>query len=176
MATTRAVRTEESPEYAVGRRAPASYATATVTLEEHETIAKALAILESTIRNRDVMGTPQAVRDYLRLFLAPREYEVFAVMFLDAQNRLIFCDEMFRGTLTATAVYPREVIREALRHNAAAMILAHNHPSGIAEPSRADEFITQAVKVAAALFDIKVLDHFIVSQSGSCSFAERGLL
>ena len=98
------------------------------------------------------------------------------VLFLDAQNRLIACEEMFRGTLTQTSVYPREVVKAALKHNAAAVIFAHNHPSGVAEPSRADEVLTVALKQALSLVECKALDHFIVATEKTISFAERGLL
>jgi len=108
--------------------------------------------------------------------LAQTAHEIFAVLFLDAQHRLIACDEMFRGTLTQTAVYPREVVKQALRHNCAAVILAHNHPSGVAEPSRADEALTRALQSALALVDVRVLDHIVVGAASSTSFAERGLL
>ncbi|MBG6073424.1 DNA repair protein RadC [Polaromonas sp. CG_9.7] len=116
------------------------------------------------------------MRDYLRLLLADRPHEVFAVVFLDAQNRVIETVELFRGTLTQTSVYPREVVIEALARNAAAVILTHNHPSGHAEPSRADELLTQTLKSALALVDVRVLDHFVVTRSMVVSFAERGLL
>lgn len=119
---------------------------------------------------------PAAVREYLQIHFAQREYESFVTLHLDAQNRLIVAEELFRGTLTQTSVYPREVVKSALSHNAAAVIFAHNHPSGIAEPSRADELLTQALKQALALVDVKVLDHFIVAGAGILSFAERGLL
>jgi DNA repair protein RadC len=122
------------------------------------------------------LSSPQAVRDYLRLAIEARPYEVFMVLCLDAQNRLIAVDELFRGTLTQTSVYPREVVKLALAHNAAAVIFAHNHPSGVAEPSRADELLTTALKQALALVDIKVLDHFVVGRGTAVSFAERGLL
>ncbi len=116
------------------------------------------------------------MREYLRLRLQALPHEVFIALFLDAQNRVIEIEELFRGTLTQTSVYPREVIKHALRHNAGAVIFAHNHPSGVAEPSRADETLTQALKQALALVDIRVLDHFIVAGSSVVSFAERGLL
>ena len=122
------------------------------------------------------MSSPQAVRDYLRLSLGSRPHEVFVAMFLDAQNRLLGCEELFRGTLTQTSVYPREVVKTALRYNAAGVIFAHNHPSGVAEPSRADELLTQTLKQALSLVEIKTLDHFIVAGSKTISFAERGLL
>ena len=123
-----------------------------------------------------VFESPAVVRDYLRLQLGALRHEVFAVLFLDAQHRLIAFDEMFRGTLTQTSVYPREVVRRALERHAAAVVLAHNHPSGAAEPSRADEFLTQSLRAALALVDVRVLDHFIVGASGVTSFVERGLL
>ena len=123
-----------------------------------------------------MLGLPGAVRDYLHLILHSREYEVFVVVLLDAQNRVLTSEEMFRGTLTQTSVYPREVVKTALKHNAAAVILAHNHPSGVAEPSHADQLLTQSLKQALALVDIKVLDHFIVAGGSALSFAERGLL
>jgi DNA repair protein RadC len=122
------------------------------------------------------MDSPQTVRSYLCLALARRGHEIFAVLFLDAQHRLIACEEMFRGTLTQTSVYPREVVKHALAHNCAAVILAHNHPSGVAEPSRADEALTRALQSALALIDVRVLDHIVVAGASSVSFAERGLL
>jgi DNA repair protein RadC len=124
----------------------------------------------------NALNSPTAVRDYLRMTLAARDYEVFVVMFLDAQNRVIKSEEMFRGTLTQTSVYPREVVKRSLFYNAGATIFAHNHPSGVAEPSHADETLTQALKQALALVDVRVLDHFIVAGAGVLSFAERGLL
>jgi len=124
----------------------------------------------------DALNSPQAVRDYLRLRIADREHEVFVVLFLSAQNRLIACEELFRGTLTQTSVYPREVVKAALKHNASSVIFAHNHPSGVADPSRADELLTQTLKQALSLVDCKILDHFIVAGDKTISFAERGLL
>lgn len=123
------------------------------------------------------LSSPLAVRNYLRLSLGALPYEVFTVLLLDAQNRLIRAEELFRGTLAQTSVYPREVVKLALQHNAAAAIFAHNHPSGIAKPSRADELLTQTLKQALSLVEVKVLDHFIVAGSNPpLSFAERGLL
>ena len=116
------------------------------------------------------------MRDCLRIHFAGREYESFVALFLDSQHRLIAVDELFRGTLTQTSVYPREVLKAALKENAAAVIFAHNHPSGIPEPSKADERLTTALKSALALVDVRVLDHFIVAGAGVLSFAERGLL
>jgi DNA repair protein RadC len=132
--------------------------------------------LSQQARRRDALASPQAVRDYLRLLLAARPYEVFVGLFLDSQNRLLAADELFRGTLAQTSVYPREVVKAALARNAGAMIFAHNHPSGVAEPSRADELLTQALKQALALVDIRTLDHFVVADGQLTSFAERGLL
>lgn len=123
-----------------------------------------------------VLTNPSAVKDYLRIQFANQEFESFVTMFLDAQNRLISCEELFRGTLTQTSVYPREVVKAALRHNAAAVILSHNHPSGVAEPSVQDQTLTRSLSEALALVDVKVLDHVIVAGATSLSFAERGLL
>lgn len=132
--------------------------------------------LHEVLRRRDCLSSPSLVRDFLRVTLEGRDHEVFVVVFLDAQNRVITTEEMFRGTLTQTSVYPREIVKRSLFHNAAAVIFAHNHPSGVAEPSRADEALTQALKQALALVDVKVLDHFVVGASAAMSFAERGLL
>jgi DNA repair protein RadC len=144
---------------------------------EDAVIAAAIEILrERMSARRTKLSSPQAVRDYLRLQLTGLEHEVFWVIYLDAQNRVIAAEEAFRGTLTQTSVYPREIVKRALHHNAAATILAHNHPSGIAEPSRSDEALTQALKQSLALVDVKVLDHFIVGAGAAMSFAERGLL
>lgn len=125
----------------------------------------------------DLLASPLAVRDWLKLHLAARPCEVFMVLLLDSQNRLIHAEELFRGTLAQTSVYPREVVKLALAHNAAAAIFAHNHPSGCSEASRADEQLTGALKQALALVDVRVLDHFIVAANAPpLSFAERGLL
>jgi len=132
--------------------------------------------LRDELSARDALSSPRAVRDYLRLALAGRQHEVFIVLLLDAQHRVIAYEELFRGTLTQTSVYPREVVKCALGHNAAAVIFAHNHPSGVAEPSHADEILTRSLKSALALVDVQVLDHFVVAASGTTSFAERGLL
>ena len=139
-------------------------------------IEMARRALEEDIGERDAMSSPQAVREFLRLTLGGRAHEIFMAMFLDAQNRLLGSEELFRGTLTQTSVYPREVVKTALRYNAAGVIFAHNHPSGVAEPSRADELLTQTLKQALSLVEIKTLDHFIVAGSRTPSFAERGLL
>lgn len=133
--------------------------------------------LTETLHAGDCLSAPGAVRDYLRLRLSGLAHETFVVMTLDAQNRLIDSVELFRGTLTQTSVYPREVVKLALQRNAAAVIFAHNHPSGLAEPSRADEILTRELKQALALVDVRVLDHFIVAgTSAPLSFAERGLI
>lgn len=132
--------------------------------------------LAESLRSSPVLRHPSAVRDYLRIHFAGREYESFVVLFVDSQNRLLSAEEMFRGTLTQTSVYPREVVKRALAVNAGAVIFAHNHPSGVAEPSHADETLTQSLKQALALVDVRALDHFIVAGSGVISFAERGLL
>ena len=148
-----------------------------LTATESRTLARAAAILERhTLQGRDALTSPQAVRDYLRTRLACLPHEVFACLFLDSQNRLIACEELFRGTLAQTSVYPREVVKAALARNAGAVIFAHNHPSGVAEPSRADELLTSALKQALALVDVRTLDHVIVAGSQAVSFAERGLL
>jgi DNA repair protein RadC len=139
-------------------------------------IAAALAVLARRIRCGDSLASPSAVRDYLRLLLAGREHEVFVVVLLDSQNRVLSCQELFRGTLTQTSVYPREVVKVALAANAGSAIFAHNHPSGCSEPSRADELLTQNLKAALALVEVKVLDHFVVAGAEAISFAERGLL
>ncbi|HEY5635278.1 MAG TPA: DNA repair protein RadC [Burkholderiales bacterium] len=132
--------------------------------------------LAETLRSTDALTTPAAVRDYLRLALSGREHEVFVVLFLDAQHRVLGVEELFRGTLTQTSVYPREVVKAALRANAAAVIFAHNHPSGVAQPSRADELLTRQLRDALTLVEVRVLDHFIVAGCSTLSFAERGLL
>lgn len=133
--------------------------------------------LKQGMAQRDILASPTVVRDFLRLRLATLPHEVFLVLLLDAQNRLIACEELFRGTLTQTSVYPREVVKLALDRNAAGVIFAHNHPSGIAEPSRADELLTQTLKQALALVDVRVLDHFIAAGNAApLSMAERGLI
>lgn len=128
------------------------------------------------LKAREVFGSPDAVKHYLQLHLAHRPHEVFASLFLDAQNRLIAMEELFRGTLTQTSVYPREVVLKALHHHAAAVVLAHNHPSGTVQPSRADEALTQTLKAALALVDVRVLDHVIVAPGQALSMAEKGLI
>jgi DNA repair protein RadC len=132
--------------------------------------------LAQPLRERPVFDAPQQVKDYVALQLAGRTQEVFAVLCLDGQHRLIGFDILFHGSLTQTSVYPREVVRHALKHNAGAVVLAHNHPSGVAEPSRADEHLTQTLKSALQLVEVRVLDHLVVGHGTVVSFAERGLL
>lgn len=133
--------------------------------------------LREEMRSRPTFAAPGVVRDWLRLKLAALQHEVFIALWLDAQNRLIADEELFKGTLTQTSVYPREVVKSALARNAAAVIFAHNHPSGVAEPSQADELLTRRLKEALALIDVRLLDHFIVAGNTSpLSLAERGLL
>ena len=132
--------------------------------------------LAQQLREREVFDSPGAVQGYLQLHLAARAHEVFAVLFLDGQNRLIAMEELFRGTLTQTSVYPREVVLRALHHHAAAVVLAHNHPSGSVQPSRADEALTQTLPAALALVDVRVLDHVIVAPGAALSMAEQGLV
>ena len=139
-------------------------------------IELARRLLREEMTYGSALTSPEAVRDYLRLTLASLPHEAFVVLFLDSQHRLLAADELFRGTLAQTSVYPREVVKAALARNAAAVIFAHNHPSGVAEPSRADELLTQALKQALALVDIRTLDHFVVAGHRVVSFAERGLL
>ena len=145
--------------------------------------AQLMAVLELARRSLHAemtsgasLTSPGAVRDYLRLALGGRPHEVFVCIWLDAQHRVAKCEELFRGTLTQTSVYPREIVKAALATNAAAVIFAHNHPSGVAQPSQADELLTRNLKEALALVDVKVLDHFIVAGPQAISFAERGLL
>ena len=132
--------------------------------------------LASQLQQKTMFESPQAIRNYLQLQLGSRDHEVFAVLFLDTSHRLIVLEEMFRGTLTQTSVYPREVVVRALSLNAANVVLAHNHPSGSAQPSRADEAITQTLKAALALVDVRVMDHFIVTSNQAVSMAELGLM
>ena len=132
--------------------------------------------LAERMTTEPVLSAPAVVRDWLRLYCANLEYEVFIILLLDAQNRLIAAQELFRGTLSQTSVYPREVVKATLARNAAAVMFAHNHPSGVAEPSRADELLTQSLKQALALVDVRVLDHFVVAGARTVSFAERGLI
>ena len=132
--------------------------------------------LMEVMGQRDVLSSPASVRDYLRMTLAGRDYEVFMVLFLDAQNRVIESEEMFRGTLSQTSVYPREVVLRALHHHAASVVLAHNHPSGSVQPSGADQALTRNLRAALALVDVRVLDHIIVGAGETLSMAEKGLM
>lgn len=132
--------------------------------------------LAQQIRQKPLFDSPQAVAHYLQLHFGHKPHEVFAVLFLDSQHRLLALEELFRGTLAQTSVYPREVVLRALHHHAAAVVLAHNHPSGTAEPSRADEMLTQTLKSALSLVDVRVLDHFVVTASACRSMAELGLV
>ena len=145
--------------------------------------AEIVAVLElarramaQKLQEREVFADPNAVKHYMQLYLANKQHEVFAVLFLDSQNKLLAMEELFRGTLTQTSVYPREVVVRALHHQAAAVVLAHNHPSGMVKPSRADEALTQTLKAALALVDVRVLDHIIVAPGQALSMAEQGLL
>lgn len=149
---------------------PAKYAQLQAVLE------MARRALAEEMRAGDALSSPAAVRDFLRLRLQGLAHEVFMAVYLDAQNRVLAAEELFRGTLTQTSVYPREVVKRALAHNAGGVILAHNHPSGVAEPSQADRWLTDQLKHALALVDVKVLDHFIVAGGSGVSFAERGWL
>jgi DNA repair protein RadC len=151
-----------------------------VSPKHHETFVAARELvrrwLEEELKRGDILSSPETVRQYLKMLFAGMEREVFAGLFLDAQHRLIAGESLFVGTLSQTSVYPREVVKHALKLNAAALIFAHNHPSGVAEPSRADELLTQSLKQALALVDIRTLDHFVVAGTKVTSFAERGLL
>ena len=161
-----AARSIDAPAYAVEPQT-----------DDDSIIARALAILAARIKAGPLMDSPRAVREYLTVQAARHEArEVFGVMFLDAQNRVIEYKELFTGTLTQTSVYPREVVRESLRLNAAAVILSHNHPSGSTQPSRADEQLTSTLKSALALVDVRVLDHIITAGGASASMAEMGLV
>jgi len=132
--------------------------------------------MREELRERGALTSPGSVRDYLRVALAHRAHEVFVCIWLDAQHKMVGTEEAFRGTLTQTSVYPREIVKRALARNAAAVIFAHNHPSGVAQPSQADELLTRNLKEALALVEVKVLDHFIIAGNQAISFAERGLL
>lgn len=145
-------------------------------MNRHPIVAEALALLACELPQADVLVSPTAVRDYLRLLLGDRPHEVFVCVFLDTQHRVIAVDELFRGMLSQTAVYPREVVLEALKHNAAALIVCHNHPSGCSEPSSADLQLTRALRQALALVDVRLLDHCVVTRHDVVSLAERGLI
>ena len=145
--------------------------------QQDKIIARALRILEERAKyNEQTLGTPTDVKNYLRLKLGEVEHEVFCCVWLDSQHKVIDFEELFRGTINQTSVYPREIIKAALRHNAAAVIFAHNHPSGILEPSSADIQLTSTLKKTLDMVDVRTLDHFIIAASGILSFAERGLI
>jgi DNA repair protein RadC len=145
-------------------------------MSDEQIIQRALDLLAARLHQGAVLSSPTTVRNYLRLHLGTREHEVFVVVLLDTQHRVLDILDLFRGTLSQTSVYPREVVKVALAANAGSVIFAHNHPSGLAEPSRADELLTQSLKAALALVDVKVLDHIIVGAASTLSFAERGLI
>lgn len=167
---TRLFAADEKSFCAVHGMGPAKYVQLQAVLE------MARRALQEQMSCGDALNSPRAVREYLQLLLNGRQQEVFVVLFLDAQHRVIAAEELFQGTLTQTSVYPREVVKRALYHNAAAVILAHNHPSGVAEPSQSDQLLTDALKQALQLVDVRVLDHFIVAGMNGCSFAEKGML
>lgn len=144
--------------------------------EANEVVRAALAVLETRAQYGSALTSPAAVRDYLRILLANLEHEVFVCVWLNTKHQVIQFEELFRGTLAQTSVYPREVVKSGLKHNAAAVIFAHNHPSGVAQPSQADELLTRSLKEALALVEIKTLDHFVIAGSQAVSFAERGLI
>ena len=160
------VKTETAPAYVVARGE----------LSDDQVIAQALRILAARVAEGPVFDNPRTVKDWLCVRAAKLEHEVFGVVFLDAQHRVIDAVDMFRGTISQASVYPREVVKLALAKNAAAVILTHNHPSGSPEPSRADEFLTATLKSALALVDVRVLDHVITGAGSACSMAERGLI
>ncbi len=143
---------------------------------DDEIIAIARTALDAKIKRQGSIASPADAKAFVSLRLGNLPHEVFAAVFVDAQHRIIEFRELFRGTLTQASVYPREIVKEALQLNAAAVILTHNHPSGVAEPSRADEMLTQTLKTALALVDVRVLDHLVVAGGQVTSFAERGLL
>lgn len=152
------------------------YRAAPVADEDSSIIARALSILTARVKRGPLMQAPADLKAYLCLRAAGLECEVFGVVFLDSMHRVICHEDMFRGTVNQTSVYPREIVRAALAHNAAAVVLTHNHPSGMPEPSRADEYMTATVKSALLLVDVRVLDHVVTAGGSAVSFAERGLL
>ena len=164
--TAKQVRSERPPIYAVHPDAA----------DDDAIITRALLILSTRVAQGPVCDSPRTIKDYLTVRAAGLQREVFAVVLLDTQHRMIGTHDMFAGTLGQTSVYPREVVKLALAHNAGAVILTHNHPSGSAEPSRADEFLTQSLKAALALVDVRVIDHIVTGAGVAVSFAERGLL
>lgn len=168
---TLTAKTETRAQYAVQREINATVA------NEDAIIAAALEIMARRMRSSGVlMDSPEVVRDWLRMRVGGKPHEEFGCIWLNAAHEVIEAGEMFRGTLTQTSAYPREVVKEALHHNAAAVIFYHNHPSGAAEPSLADEMLTRQLKDALNLVDVRVLDHFVVTAEKTTSFAENGLL
>lgn len=145
-------------------------------MTDQDIIARALELMRARHQRGAALSCPADTANYLRLELAERPHEVFAAIFLDNRHRVLAFEELFQGTIDGASVYPREVVRYALQYNAAALIIAHNHPSGVAEPSMADEHITKRLKDALALIDVRVIDHIVVGTEGSVSFAERGLI
>ena len=166
---TLTAKTETRAQYAVPREINATVA------NEDAIIAAALEIMARRMRSV-LMDSPEVVRDWLRMRVGGTPHEEFGCIWLNAAHEVIEAGEMFRGTLTQTSAYPREVVKEALHHNAAAVIFYHNHPSGAAEPSLADEMLTRQLKDALNLVDVRVLDHFVVTAEKTTSFAENGLL
>lgn len=150
--------------------------TAYLTRRESETLRSATRILHKQLKTRPVFTSPPLLKQYLATSMAGLEHEEFHILMLDAQHKLIEHVPLFRGTLTQTSVYPREVVKLCLKHNAAAAVLVHNHPSGCTEPSRADELLTQTLKSSLNLIDVRVLDHLVVAGPSAISFAERGLI
>lgn len=144
--------------------------------DEDAIIERALDILRRRVHAGPVMNSPKTVRDFLTVRAAGLEHEEFAVVFLTSQHHVICVDTMFTGTLSQTSVYPREIVKAALRCNAGAVILTHNHPSGVPEPSRADEILTQTLKAALNMVDVRILDHIVTAGGASVSMAERGLI
>lgn len=160
------VRTQNHPEYEAGK-----------TEEENKTIEQALFILRDRMKEPgQVMSKNTTVQDFLKIHLSHVEHEVFSILFLDNQHRLISFDELFRGTINGAGVYPREVVKEAIKHNAAAVIFAHNHPSGIPDPSSADRHITKQLQEALSLIDVRTLDHIVIGGTDAFSFAEAGYI
>jgi DNA repair protein RadC len=143
---------------------------------EEEVLEAACHIMEARCMNRDLVDSPQLAVNLLSSRLRHQEREIFTVLFLDSQNRLIALEDLFKGTIDGASVFPREVVKAALKYNAAALILGHNHPSGVAEPSQADRRITDRIKVVMDMVDIRVLDHIVIGLTEHTSFAERGLL
>ena len=141
-----------------------------------EVLTEARSLLYDTLQTKVSLSSPRAVREYLSMKLASLEHEVFHCLFLDSQNRLIASEDLFQGTIDGAAVYPREVVKKVLHHNSSSVIIAHNHPSGVAEPSQADHRITERLQKALALIDVRILDHLVIGEGTSVSFAEQGWL